>query len=464
MSKPAMLPLVALLLGGCAVGPTYTPPALPAGAEKFRAAPVSATAPLSPEPRWWEHFGDPALNELVARARAQNLDLAQAAARLEKSRAGLARARWQFAPGGVATASVTRGQEPQSRSAESSRPTEEVWQAGGAAIWEIDLFGRNLRAHQKARALTELAAADLHGVQVAVTAEVAGSYVSLRAVRELHATVRRQLELLATRERLLAERERAGQATRLDALRLEQLRLQTEALFPGLEADEALHLHRLAVLLGEDPGRFTLETPPSLVPAPGHTLALGSPAELLRRRPDVAAAERRLAAAVAQVGVSTAELYPQVSVQGALRFVGFSSGELGAADGRGWSVSPTVTWNLLDWGRLRALREADRAEVRVLAAAHRQVTLRALEEMENALAGYGAAGRRFDLAGAAQGNARELEALARRQQQAGALSSFEVLAAEAAALDAQRDLVATRLQVQLSLITIYRALGGGWSA
>lgn len=462
MSKLArLLPFAAAaLLAGCSVGPAYVAPA-PAAPAAFAQAAPAIVRPEAPLTQWWSHFNDPVLDRLVADALARNHDLRVARARLDEARALRREAAWAFAPQGAVQADWIRGRRSEAEAGFAPTAVNETWSAGFDAAWELDLFGRNRRAHEAARAELEATAAVLRGTQVAVLAEVAASYFSLRGTEESLALVSAQVAALQTSHALTARRLEAGRGTELDTARTESLLRETESLLPVLERDAALQRHRLAVLLGESPGAFTVPAPREPATAPATlTVAIGSPADLLRRRPDIQAAERTLAAATARVGVSTAALFPEVSLRGVFRFVGLNASDLGEAGTRSWAVAPTLQWRLLDYGQLRARLAASRARADGALAAYEATVLRALEDTENALTRYRAALARTDLLESRHAAAHRALGLAQRQEEAGATDSLARLDAERTALGAGRDALAARTERHLALVALYKALGG----
>lgn len=460
MSK--LTPLVPLafaaLLAGCAVGPYYVaPPPIPASQFiQAHAAPFVANPPPT---QWWSHFNDPVLSQLVTDALARNHDLRVAQARLAEARALRRGSLWAFAPSGSAGAALQRGRPSETEARTTMPPVGETWSAGFDATWELDLFGRTRRAAEAASAEVGATEADLRGVQVAVLAEVAASYFALRGTEESFLLVREQLVLLRESHALTERRVAAGRGTPLDTARTEALLRETEALLPLLERDSHTHRHRLAVLLGRTPGELDL-APAELATAPAEAVAIGTPAELLRRRPDVQRAERALAAATARIGVSTAALFPEVSLNGVFRFVGLSSSDLGDAGTRSWGVAPTLRWRVLDYGRLQAQLAASRAHADGALAYYEATVLRALEDTENALARYRAALARGDSLDARRAAADRARTLAHRQYEAGATDPLSRLDAERTALTAERDAVNARTERHLALVSLYKALGG----
>ncbi len=460
MPKLAHLVSLALaaFLAGCAVGPNYVaPPPIPAS--QFTQAHAALFVANPPPTQWWSRFNDPVLNQLVTDALARNHDLRIAQARLAEARALRRGSLWAFAPSGSAGAALQRGRLSETEARTATPSTGETWSAGFDATWELDLFGRTRRAVEAASAEVGATEAELRGVQVAVLAEVAASYFALRGTEESSMLAQKQLVLLRESHALTERRVAAGRGTPLDTARTESLLRETEALLPLLERESHAQRHRLAVLLGRTPG--DLELPPaSLAAAPADAVAIGAPGDLLRRRPDVQHAERALAAATARIGVSTAALFPEVSLNGVFRFVGVTSSDLGDAGTRSWGVAPTLSWRVLDYGRLRAQLAASRAHADGALARYEATVLRALEDTENALARYRATLARGDSLDARRAAADRARTLALRQYEAGATDPLSRLDAERTALAAERDALAARTERHLALVSLYKALGG----
>lgn len=403
MYKPIVIPLLSAVLTGCAVGPNYQRPATAVTASYGRAQ-TNHFASAEPETRWWALFGDPTLDQLIQRAVRGNHDLRIAAARLDAARALRRESLWAFAPQGGVSGTFQRRQlaEPEAPGFNKSARLGNVWSTGFDATWEIDLFGRLRRSAEAAGAEVGVADAQLRDVQVALLAEVAANYFGLEGARESTALLRRQKELLQRSLETTRRRVAAGRGSQLDVARAEALLKETESALPLAEREEGEHLHRLAVLLGEQPGTFQLATASKRRSASMQTLAIGSPADLLRRRPDIAEAEQQLAAATARVGIRTAEMFPEVSVSGFIRLIGADGVDLGSAASRAWGVAPAVSWNLFSLGRRNALRQAADFESKGALAAYEQAVLQALEDAGNALIRYRTADERLRLLGERQ--------------------------------------------------------------
>jgi multidrug efflux system outer membrane protein len=464
MRNSILMPTVSLglLLAGCAVGPNYKKP-ITATAPSFAQTGTNQISVSSPEPRWWGLFQDQTLTDLITKAATNNPDLKVAEARLGDARALRRHALWGFAPEGGVSGSFARRQfaAPELAGLNPASRVGNTWAAGFDATWEIDVFGRQRRATEAASAEVGVATAQLRDAQVALLGEVAANYFALQGARETIGVLRQQAELLKKSLVLTRQRVTAGRGTGLDTARAEALLKETEAALPLAQREEQEILHRLSVLLGEQPGSMQVRSA-----APTDTgikqIAIGTPAELLRRRPDVAAAERRLAAATAQVGVRTAEMFPEVSVRGFIRLIGADGVRLGSAASQAWAAAPAASWHVLSLGRLNALRQASQFQAKGALAIYERTVLQAMEDVENALVRYRTADERLTLLVERQRAAEEALRIGLDQYRAGSIGSFEYLDAQRTALAARQETVSAETEHRLAVVAVYKALGGGW--
>ncbi len=453
--------LATALLAACAVGPNYRPPE--SASTVVINAQSAAFTPHDPEAAWWQEFADPELNRLVTRALGTNLDLRVAATRVQAARALFTQSQYDFAPHVPLTAGYSKANAQQPGFGTARIPIESDT-VGFDAQWELDLFGHVRRSAEAAHADLGEQQADLRGAEVSVAAEVARNYFQLRGTQTRLNVARRNLDSEAQTESLTRVRYDGGRASELDVERAWARLKATEATVPPLEAQEQQSMYRLAVLLGERPGSLDAELAPREIQPYARALPIGDTAALLRRRPDVQAAERRLAAASARVGVATADLFPRVSVSG---FVGFLSGDVGqlfstsgSNDSRAWSVTPTVSWAALDMGSVRARLRVRQAELDAANAAYAQTVLLALEETENSFTGYAKEQTALkSLSEQARASAHAAE-LADLQYRAGVADFLTLLDAQRTELAAEDDMVQAQTAVNLRVVAIYKALGG----
>ena len=457
--------LSALILAGCAVvGPNYSPSSLPSS--QFPASfgePPAGLGSGAVEVEWWRAFDDPALTTLIQRALAANHDVGIAAVRLEEAKAMLRENRQGFLPrGGPALSYVNRR-----RSEVETLPGQprqiEIYRGAVDTSWEIDLFGRVRRSVEEARAQAGSRAALLRGVQAGVAAAVAATWFELRGIEAELAVVadisQSQRKSLGLVERLV----RAGSASEFDRLRAEALLRHVEVALPELERRRATSANALAILLGETPQTFK---PPAATPAREtltvRTIAVGDPAALLSRRADIAAAERTLAAATARIGVETAGPYPEVQVQGSIGLVAGSLDAMSGAGALSGFLGPVIRWSLLDTGRVRARIAASEARTQEALIVYDRTVLRALQETDDAFKGYGAAGSTLELRLLESAANREAARLARVRFSAGEGIYLDVLEAERFDFASRRALVVALTHQRLAVVSIYKALGGGW--
>ena len=372
---------------------------------------------------------------------------------------GARRERW---PGAVAEAARTES-NAQQPGFSTDRVDVEYYDAGFAALWELDLFGRVRRGAEAAAADADAAAADLRDAQVLVAAEVARSYLDLRGAQKRLRVARANLEFQRETLNLTRVRLDLGRGSELDVASAAARLSATEASVPPLVAAEAAAAHRLAVLLGLRPGALDAELVPRELPPHLTTLAVDSPEALLRRRPDIRAAERELAAATARIGVAKADLFPQLTLNGFIGFIAGDAGELGESTSRAWSFSPVLSWAGLDRG-VRARIVAAEARAAGALAVYDRTVLLALEETETAFVTYTQSRARLAAAIDESTASRRAAELARVQYREGALDFLRLLDAERTALQAEDGLATAETDLNRSVVAIYRALGGGWEA
>ncbi|WP_139851711.1 efflux transporter outer membrane subunit [Acinetobacter pullicarnis] len=461
-----LLPLSALtFLAGCAVvGPDYSAPALPL--LQFPASFDQASTGLSPEAvevQWWQTFADPMLTGLVQQALSANHDIAIAAMRLEEAKALLRENRQGYLPSGGSILRYENNRRSQTETPFDQPRRIESYRTAVDAAWEIDLFGRVQRSVEAARAHAGSREALLRQVQAGVAATVAATWFELRGIETelvLVADIRHnQQQSLRLVERMVM----AGSASEFDRLRAEALLRNVEVAVPELEQRRSVAINALALLVGEAPQTFTVPTiKPVAKTLAIRTIAVGDPTGLLSRRADIAAAERNLAAATARIGVETAGLYPEIQVQGSIGFVAGGLDSLTGASTLSGIFGPSIRWSFLDIGRVRARIAASEAQSKAALFIYDQTILRALQETDNAFKAYITAGETLGL--------RLLEAtantaaadLARMRFTAGEGVYLDVLEAERSDFASRRALTIARTNQQLAVVSIYKALGGGW--
>lgn len=457
------LGLLALVSFGCsAVGPDYEAPQiqLPASWEAERTAGLADG--VVTDAAWWQTFDDATLTDLVEQALRQNLDLRQSLTRLIGARAqrGIAAAdRWATVDG---NASYNYRDESRNTPFGAFIPRTDIHAASFDAAWELDLWGRVRRSVEAADADLTASTFEVQAAALSVAAEVARTYVDLRAAQRRLAIARDNLQLQQQTLDLVQSRLSAGLVAERDVAQAATNVETTRSRLPQLEAAAITSLNRLAVLLGGTPDRLPAElrevAPLPQLPA---SVAVGAPADLLRRRPDVQRAERMLAAEVARIGVAEADRYPSFSLSGQIGLASNSAKQFFDTDSDLFGFGPSLRWNLFDGGRLKHRIQALEASAEAAQIAYEQTVLLALEETENAMTRFRLERvRRASLARAAAQARRAVE-LAQTQYREG-LSDFQaVLDSERIAATIDDDLVNSDAAVATHLIALFKALGGG---
>ncbi len=464
MTRFIVLLSATLGLGACAVGPDYAAP--DTAAPQFHNAAEVNFAQTAIEKAWWHEFGDPALDDLIERAFANDLDVAIAAARLREARAIFDDQSLDRFPEVTAAGAYHRQKAQQPGFGDEPFLTE-TYDAGFDAFWEIDLFGRVRRAVEAARADAEAARANLHAAQVSVAAEVARNYLELRGAERRYEVAVANRDNQKETVRLTRVRYELGRGTELDLASAQARLAAIEAGLPPLIVAQRAARHRLAVLLGQRPGTLELAAgrdSDAISESFTNPLAIGDPESLLRRRPDIRVAERQLAAATARVGVATADLFPRLSVSGFIGFVTGDAGQIGDSAAEAWSVTPVLSWAAFDLGSVQARLRASEAQADGALAFYELTVLRALEETENAFVAYAQNQDRLAALLQQAAASRRAAELARIRYREGAIDFLRLLDAERTVLEAEDAVATAQTELNTSVVAIYKALGGGWEA
>jgi len=435
---------------------------------------AAAAADLDPEAPpiavWWESLNDSVLNALISTAAEGNRGVLVAAARIEEARAIRGVARSPLYPdlilGGSYARSKASENSPQGRLQEATGEGVEagdLYNGSFDSFWEIDLWGRIRRGVEAADAELDASVEDYRDVLVSLFAEVASAYIDVRTTQARIRFAEQNIESQRESVQLTRDRFRVGLTSALDVAQAESNLFNSEAQIPTLETQLEASLNRLAVLVGSNPGSLHERLSSSQgVNTPDYRVTAVLPAELLRRRPDVRAAERRLAAQTARVGQRTAELYPSFSLSGFLELVSLDAGDLFSSESVGWGFVPGLRWNLFSGGRVRSQIRVEEARTTQLLAAYEQQVLLALAEAENALVSLERSRSREDrLVEAVAATERSVE-LVRTQYLSGLTNFQNFLDAQRSLFNQQDQLAATRGASVQSLIALNKALGGGW--
>lgn len=453
----------AIALAACATGPDYHPqPVSASAAAPFVMAQGSTVVSDSqPAGNWWRLYDDPVLDGLVRDALAANTDVRAAEARLQRARAALREERGAREPQVGVNGSAQYGRLP-GPAIPGEKRTEVQVDVGLGVSYEMDLFGRIGRRIEAARGDVGAADADADAVRVTIVSDTVQAYADAVSAAERIGVAERIVALLNRSLALTEKRHQIGLATGLDTARIAALRDQRLADIPDLQAERQGALFRLATLTGRPPRDL-----PAQAAERTSTLRLNQPipvgngATLLGRRPDIRAAERRLAAATARIGVATADLYPRISLGGSVGSSGSGLGNIFSANPLTWLVGPLISWTV-NRSAARARVAESRADTQAALATFDGTVLQALQETETALSSYQQALNRRRALRGARDQAETAAQITRARQREGDISSLELLDAERTAAEAEAALAEADANIARAQIDLFRALGGGW--
>jgi NodT family efflux transporter outer membrane factor (OMF) lipoprotein len=517
MKRIALGILAASGLFGCTVGPNYTPPTFktPSSYSELPSAATTQPSRTNTQPieitEWWATFHDPELTSLIRKAVKSNLDLRQAESRIRSSRwsqviansgqyptanlgVGYLGARGSknvtfplSAFGAPSKSAPKKAAEPleSGGSGVSSGPggstgatgaplsplgggglpgvETNIYQAGFDASWEIDMFGGVRRSVEAATADYQASIENRRDVYVSLLAEVARNYVEVRQfqneIRIAEENLKSQKDSLALTE----ERFHAGVTTQLDVSRAQAQVASTAATIPSLDAQMHQTIHRLGVLLGDQPSALTEELlKPGIIPNVPDVVPVGVPTDLLRRRPDIRRAERELASATARVGSATADLYPKLTLVGTFGFDASKFSHIADYASRYWSVGPGISWPIFNAGRIRANIQTYNEQQQQALTTYEQTVLQAMADVEDALVAYSREQmRRQALSDSVAANRQSVD-LATQQYKQGVADFLTVLEAQRSLYAAQDSLAQSDAQIASDLVALYKAMGGGW--
>jgi outer membrane protein, multidrug efflux system len=472
-----------LLVSGCTVGPDYKRPMVSPPKQWTEATKDERTGlqgnhkglPLPAQPdQWWKTFNDPVLNQLITDAIAANLDLKQALVRVKDARAQ----RWVTIAAGLP--SVT-GQSNVTRRFNNTTSTSQaggtpsaggsfgignqlinIFQLGFSAQWELDLFGGERRAIEAADATVDSEIENSRGVLITLLSEVASNYIALRANQQLIAITRENLYSQQETVRLTQIRQQAGFSSMLEVAQAQSQAAATEAFLPVYEIAAKQAIHALSVLLGRDPGALVLRLAQSgTIPAIATIAIPDLPSELLLRRPDIRHAERQIAAANANVGVATAELYPRVNLSA---FLGLQNTRITdfTPVGKSWSTASSLTLPIFNWGRINANIKSKKAQFELAFLTYQSTILTAFKEVEDTLIAYNKEQQRYKSLAQAVAASQLAVQMADERYHKGLTMFLDVLQTQQTLYQTQRDLVDSEVKLSTDLVALYKALGGGW--
>jgi NodT family efflux transporter outer membrane factor (OMF) lipoprotein len=460
--------IMASCLSACRVGPNYRAPAPPTGAtEPLQSVDASIETSAAPPDAWWRLYNDPRLDALVQEALSANQNLAVAdanflAARAVVSAAGAARYP-STTVGGVGLygrdAATDEILELGGRRPQTIWLLEDLFQAA----YEVDLFGRVRRTIDVANANAESVAAARDAVRVVIAADTVRAYAALCALGEELDVARHSLDVVAHEADISVQQHEAGANSVLDVTRSQALVAQVRASIPGLEGQRRAALFELTALLGRTPAQAPSDLQSCRVPPSLDALVpVGDGAALIRRRPDVRQAERRLAAATAEIGVSTADLYPTIRLLGLYGGAATQLPQLGTNVGLAWGVGPSISWSFPNMAGPRARVREAKAEQAAALASFDAVVLTALKETEQALTLYRSALDTRAALGDAQMKVHAEFDMAHDQFLAGAVSNLDVLTTEQTLVAVDSAVAAADAGLVQDQIALFKALGGGW--
>lgn len=462
---------VSAVISGCKVGPDYAPPmsSTPQGFTHVNETGFIKKSGVSqertPEAAWWRTLGDESLNTLVDRAVQRNLDLRLAQSRVVEALAERGVIAADALPTVDANSSFTRSRRSEKVNTFPGSQVMNDFSAGFSANWEIDFWGRVARGVEAADADIESAVENRRDTMVTLLAEVARNYVELRGFQRRLEIARKNIKLQQDTLDLTQARFDAGLTSEVDVAQSKSLLASTQATIPTLDAGVQRSIHRISVLLGEQPTSLLEElSPAAAIPPVPSQVMIGVPSELLRRRPDVRRAERDLAAATARVGVATADLFPRFSLTGSFGFESKTVQSLAEPGARFWSFGPAVRWPIFQGGRVRANIAVQNARVDQALTRYEQTVLNCFEDVENALTNYTREQARMaSLQESFAANQRAFD-LATQLYSNGLADFLRVLDSQRALFASEDALIDSERAVTSNLVALYRALGGGWQA
>jgi len=460
-----------LLITGCTVGPDYQKPtpAVPGDWTEKGSAVDPAVSRVTNQAavvaEWWKTFGDDELTSLVERAAATNLDLRLAESRIREARGLRGVSAGALLPAANAGAGYSRNRFSENVPLPGAGTQANFYQAGFDASWEIDVFGGIRRGIEAADAEVDATIEARRDVLVTLLSEVARNYIEVRGLQARIDIARRNLDAQKKTLELTQARLQAGRAAELDVVRAQAQVSSTASQIPLLESQRIQATHRLAVLLGREPGSLREELiATDRIPPPPPEVPVGLPSELLRRRPDLRRAERELAAATARIGVATAELYPKFSLTGVFGLDSVNASDFVKWGSRAWSVGPTIQWSILQGGRIRAQIEVENARQEQAVIVYERSILVALQEVEDALIAYAKEqAHRAELSEAVAANVKAVD-LANQRYTQGLVDFLSVLDAQRSLYVSQDALLQSERRISEDLVALYKALGGGWDA
>lgn len=454
--------LLTIFLAGCMVGPDYKKPESPLP-KSFQDAGAKDYTTDAIEIEWWSEFRDPILDRLVRDALAGNYDIRIATARILEARALRAETEFELAPIVPFQGDYAWQRSSRAQTFPGADRNTELYDAGFDAVWELDIFGRIRRTIEADTAELESRIATRRDVVVTLLAEVARNYFELRGAQNGLAVARKNAENQKNTLDLTITLLEGGRGTELDVSRARAQYNNTLALIPPLETRVRRAIYRIGVLTGQLPDTYLTQLlKPEPFPAVPGVVAVGTPVELLERRPDIRVAERQLAAFTAAIGIATADLFPRISILGSAALQATTFSGLFDSGAGAFGVGPSIFWPAFDLGRVYQRVEAADARTQAAFAAYQQTVLSAIEDVDSSLVDHNNQIERHKYLVESVSESENAMKLARMRYDYGVANFLDVLDAERTLLETQSELARSETELRTSLVAVYKALGGGW--
>ncbi|MCA1324604.1 efflux transporter outer membrane subunit [Herbaspirillum sp. alder98] len=467
--NPLLLALAAsLALSACAVGPDYVRPQMqdtqdaPLAFKEGQNWKPAEPRELAANGRWWEMFGDAQLNALADQVDISNQNLALAEANFRSAQAAVQSSRAALSPTLDATASATRSRSGSSSSSSSSAGVRNAYSFGLDASWEADIWGRVRRNVEASQASAQASAADLAAARLSAQAALAQNYLQLRVLDAQQQLLDETTAAYQRSLQLTQNQYAAGMVAKSDVIQAQTQFKSAQAQALDNQVSRAQMEHAIALLVGKTPASFSL--PPAPLTAVAPPIPQGLPSMLLERRPDVAAAERRVAAANANIGVAKAAYFPSLTLSASGGYQSSSFADWFSLPGRVWSLGPQLAQSIFDGGARRAATDQAIASYDGTVAQYKQAVLTAFQEVEDNLAALRILEQEAVVQDEALQSARQAVTLVTNQYKAGTVSYVNVITAQATALSAERSALDIRNRRMAASVLLAKALGGGWDA
>lgn len=475
MSKQCIFLLTGILLSGCTVGPDYRSPVLKTDKPWHPNQNVQKAISNTPiQTTWWESFNDPLLTSYLHEAAAHNLSIQIAESNIRQARAMKQIALSAFYPQVDGTATVISEQISKGtlEGFFSNLPfvdlvdrNQVIYNLGFDAQWELDLFGKNKRSVQSRQASLEKTIETRRKLLLSTFAEIARSYVELRGAQQHMNIVLNTIQLERNRVSLIRDQFKAGVNNQVDIARSESQLEQAESNLPHYLAQIRANAYQIAVMLGKEP-QMILKDIETIKPLPhlSKKVPVGLRSDIIRQRPDVREAERNLAAAVAEIGVAEADFFPQVKLIGDMSFQSTAFDTLFNTSSVAWTLGPTASWPIFHAGQIKANVEQKQAAAQQSALQYKQTILEALQEAETAIERFGQSLQTNQRLKHRYASQQEALRLTHQRYEAGEDDRLSELTAQQNVLNAEAQTIESEIQSLTQVISLYKALGGGWEA